>query len=81
MARFLISGVLFAATASALNGIVAPASVSANSDFQVTFQNENSDTYHVYLAAALTGTNGPAGCRRAETSSLEDIPTTCAVHT
>ncbi|KAK5156978.1 hypothetical protein LTS14_004495 [Recurvomyces mirabilis] len=60
MARVLTIGGLFAATANALNGIVAPNSVAADSEFQVTFQNGNSDSYRMYLAAALTGVNGPA---------------------
>ena len=43
----------------ALDGILAPETVAANSDFQVTFQNGNADQYRVYLAAALAGVNGP----------------------
>lgn len=48
-----------AASAHALNGIVAPANISADTKFEVTFENANSDQYRVYLAAALAGVNGP----------------------
>lgn len=48
-----------AASVHALNGIVAPANISADTKFEVTFENANSDQYRVYLAAALAGVNGP----------------------
>lgn len=47
------------AVSQTLNGIVAPDTVAADIEFQVTFENANSDQYRVYLAAALTGVNGP----------------------
>lgn len=47
------------ASVHALNGIVAPANISADTKFEVTFENANSDQYRVYLAAALAGVNGP----------------------
>lgn len=49
----------FVASVHALNGIVAPANISADTKFEVTFENANSDQYRVYLAAALAGVNGP----------------------
>ena len=53
----------FVATARALTGIKVPESVSADSSFQATFSNGDSDNYRVYLAASLAGVNGPT-CTR-----------------
>ncbi|KXT11411.1 hypothetical protein AC579_9877 [Pseudocercospora musae] len=50
----------FAGAALALNGIVAPSTVAAGSEFNVTFENANDDNYRVYLAASLSGSNGPS---------------------
>lgn len=47
------------ATAKALDGIVVPDTIAAGTPFSATFENGNSDKYRVYLAAALTGVNGP----------------------
>lgn len=44
---------------SALNGIVVPATISAGDEFEATFQNAGDDRYRVYVAAALSGSNGP----------------------
>lgn len=46
----------------ALDGIVAPALVSAGEPFEVSFENGGSDPrdqYRVFLAAASVGQNGP----------------------
>jgi hypothetical protein len=56
---FVAFAIGLAAVVHALDGIVAPGTVAADSDFNVTFQNGNGDQYRVYLAAALGGTNGP----------------------
>ncbi|KAI6864123.1 hypothetical protein KC343_g2873 [Hortaea werneckii] len=45
--------------ANALNGIVAPDSVQAGYSFNVTFENADDSQYRVYLAARLSGSNGP----------------------
>ncbi|KAI7312304.1 hypothetical protein KC315_g12035 [Hortaea werneckii] len=45
--------------ASALNGIVAPDSVQAGESFNITFENADDSQYRVYLAARLSGSNGP----------------------
>lgn len=47
------------ATVTALDGIVAPSQVAAGSEIEVTFQEANDDKYRVYLAASLSGSNGP----------------------
>ncbi|KAK5134170.1 hypothetical protein LTR08_006830 [Meristemomyces frigidus] len=47
------------ASVHALNGIVVPGTVAANTPFNATFQNGGSDSYRVYLSAALAGVNGP----------------------
>ncbi|KAI7468889.1 hypothetical protein KC351_g13406 [Hortaea werneckii] len=44
---------------NALNGIVAPDSVQAGESFNVTFENADDSQYRVYLAARLSGSNGP----------------------
>ncbi|KAF7193365.1 hypothetical protein HII31_05344 [Pseudocercospora fuligena] len=49
----------FAGAALALDGIVAPSTVKAGEDFNVAFENANDDNYRVYLAASLSGSNGP----------------------
>ncbi|EMF13358.1 uncharacterized protein SEPMUDRAFT_132679 [Sphaerulina musiva SO2202] len=59
-----------AASVHALNGIVAPANISADTKFEVTFENANSDQYRVYLAAALAGVNGPT-CYLINSTSLK----------
>ncbi|KAK6440023.1 hypothetical protein LTR95_003756 [Oleoguttula sp. CCFEE 5521] len=45
--------------AQALNGIVVPSTITAAQPFNATFQNASSDSYRVFLAAAVTGTQGP----------------------
>nr|POF22327.1 hypothetical protein CFP56_36412 [Quercus suber] len=50
---------LLAAAAHALDSIIVPPSVGAGHSFQVTTTGSDSDTYRVFLAAALTGVNGP----------------------
>lgn len=45
--------------ASALDGIVTPANITAGEPFDITFKGANDNTYRVYLAAALAGVNGP----------------------
>ena len=47
------------AIVSAIDGIVVPSNVEANTPFNATFLNGNSDQYRVFLAAALAGVNGP----------------------
>lgn len=59
----------FLATANALDGIVVPATIQAGSSFKATFKNGNSDKYRVYLAASLTGSNGPT-CYLINSTSL-----------
>ncbi|KXS93571.1 hypothetical protein AC578_893 [Pseudocercospora eumusae] len=49
----------FASAVLALDGIVAPSTVKAGKDFNITFQNANDHNYRVYLAASLSGSNGP----------------------
>lgn len=58
-ARYAALAASLIAAAKALDGIVVPDTVAANTEFQATFQNGNSDKYRVFLAAALTGVNGP----------------------
>nr|OQO22598.1 hypothetical protein B0A51_11152 [Rachicladosporium sp. CCFEE 5018]OQO23624.1 hypothetical protein B0A51_10010 [Rachicladosporium sp. CCFEE 5018] len=45
--------------AQALSGIVVPSTITAAQPFNATFQNANSDSYRVFLAASVTGTQGP----------------------
>ncbi|KAK3626170.1 hypothetical protein LTR56_019958 [Elasticomyces elasticus] len=45
------------AMARALDGITVPSTVAADNEFQATFQNANSDSYRVYLAASLNSTS------------------------
>lgn len=54
-----IATALLAAGAQALDGIVVPDVIAADTAFSATFSNGNSDQYRVYLAAALAGVNGP----------------------
>ncbi|KAK3066979.1 hypothetical protein LTR53_016416, partial [Teratosphaeriaceae sp. CCFEE 6253] len=65
-----------AAAAQALTGIAVPATVAADAEFQATFQNGNSDSYRVYLAASLAGANGPACYLRNSTSLSSPISLT-----
>jgi len=58
-ARYVAVAASLIAAAKALNGIVVPDSIRANTAFNATFLDQNSDTYRVYLAAALGGGNGP----------------------
>ncbi|KAI7471854.1 hypothetical protein KC357_g5912 [Hortaea werneckii] len=46
-------------SANALNGIIAPDSVQAGESFNITFDNADDSEYRVYLAARLSGSNGP----------------------
>lgn len=48
-----------ATLAHALNGIAVPTEIAADTSFQATFQNAGSDSYRVYLSAAVTGAQGP----------------------
>lgn len=49
-----------AATAQAINGIVVPGSITANTSFQASFKDvQSSDEYRVFLSAAVVGANGP----------------------
>ena len=57
--RFVALAASLIATAKALDGIVVPATIAADAAFNATFINGNSDSYRVFLAAALTGVNGP----------------------
>ncbi|TKA74351.1 hypothetical protein B0A55_05515 [Friedmanniomyces simplex] len=57
------------AVAQALDGITVPGTVAANTEFQATFQNGNSDSYRVFLAASLAGVNGPT-CYLQNSTSL-----------
>ncbi|KAI7360671.1 hypothetical protein KC354_g8680 [Hortaea werneckii] len=47
------------AGANALYGIIAPDSVPAGESFNITFENADDSGYRVYLAARLSGSNGP----------------------
>lgn len=59
-ARYAALAASFVATASAINGIVVPGTIAANSGFQATFEDaKDSDHYRVFLSAAVVGTNGP----------------------
>ncbi|KAK4961927.1 hypothetical protein LTR10_002420 [Elasticomyces elasticus] len=57
------------AVAQALDGVTVPSTVAADNEFQATFQNANSDSYRVYLAASLVGANGPT-CYLQNSTSL-----------
>ncbi|KAK5685434.1 hypothetical protein LTS10_003512 [Elasticomyces elasticus] len=57
------------AIARALDGITVPSTVAADNEFPATFQNANSDSYRVYLAASLVGSNGPT-CYLQNSTSL-----------
>ncbi|KAK1063030.1 hypothetical protein LTR33_012382, partial [Friedmanniomyces endolithicus] len=59
IARTLALAASLTITAQALDGLTVPSSIAADTEFQATFQNGNSDNYRVYLAASLAGTNGP----------------------
>ena len=53
----------------ALNGIVVPPTIQAESQFKATFLDSNSDKYRVFLAAAPAGVNGPT-CYLTNSTSL-----------
>ncbi|CZT14160.1 uncharacterized protein RCC_00133 [Ramularia collo-cygni] len=55
---------------SALNGIVVPASIEAGTGFEASFQDANDDQYRIYVAAALSGVNGPT-CYLVNSTSLD----------
>ncbi|KAK5123706.1 hypothetical protein LTR85_002342 [Meristemomyces frigidus] len=57
------------AAAHALDGIVVPDTIAAGTSVKATFENGSSDKYRVYLAAALTGVNGPT-CYLMNSTSL-----------
>ncbi|KAK4540130.1 hypothetical protein LTR36_009795 [Oleoguttula mirabilis] len=57
--RYAALAASLVAAAKALDGIVVPGTVAAGTSFNATFLNGSSDKYRVYLAAALTGVNGP----------------------
>ncbi|KAK0952697.1 hypothetical protein LTR91_024253 [Friedmanniomyces endolithicus] len=59
IARTTALAASLALAAHALDGLTVPSSIAADTEFQATFQNGNSDNYRVYLAASLAGTNGP----------------------
>ncbi|KAK0321364.1 hypothetical protein LTR82_007817 [Friedmanniomyces endolithicus] len=59
IARTLALAASLTITAQALDGLTVPNTIAADTEFQATFQNGNSDNYRVYLAASLAGTNGP----------------------
>ncbi|KAK4901013.1 hypothetical protein LTR27_002197 [Elasticomyces elasticus] len=72
MRSHIQSGAVLAAVfavAQALDGITVPSTVAADNEFQATFQNANSDSYRVYLAASLVGSNGPT-CYLQNSTSL-----------
>lgn len=69
LAKYAALVASFFVAAQALNGIVVPGTVAANTNFSATFQGGNSDQYRVYLAAALTGVNGPT-CYLVNSTSL-----------
>lgn len=60
-----------ATAVTALDGIVAPSEVAAGEEFEVTFQSSNDDSYRVYLAASLAGSNGPT-CYLVNSTELDD---------
>lgn len=55
---------------SALNGIVVPDSIQAGVEFEASFQNANDDSYRIYVAAALLGSNGPT-CYLVNSTTLD----------
>ncbi|KAF2768368.1 hypothetical protein EJ03DRAFT_337008 [Teratosphaeria nubilosa] len=59
MYGFILAVASFAAAANALDGIVVPETIAADTSFNATFENGSSDQYRIYLAAALAGANGP----------------------
>lgn len=69
--RFTAVLATLTATVQALDGIVAPSQVTAGQEFEVTFQDANSDEYRVYLAAALAGVNGNT-CYLINSTTLSD---------
>ncbi|KAK0817439.1 hypothetical protein LTR02_013250 [Friedmanniomyces endolithicus] len=69
IARTLALAASLTITAQALDGLTVPSSIAADTEFQATFQNGNSDNYRVYLAASLAGTNGPT-CYLQNSTSL-----------
>ncbi|KAK0277911.1 hypothetical protein LTR35_009748 [Friedmanniomyces endolithicus] len=69
IARTLALAASLTITAQALDGLTVPNTIAADTEFQATFQNGNSDNYRVYLAASLAGTNGPT-CYLQNSTSL-----------
>ncbi|KAK1063394.1 hypothetical protein LTR74_009551 [Friedmanniomyces endolithicus] len=69
LARTTALAASLAIAAHALDGLTVPSSIAADTEFQATFQNGNSDNYRVYLAASLAGTNGPT-CYLQNSTSL-----------
>ncbi|KAK1034309.1 hypothetical protein LTS16_015521 [Friedmanniomyces endolithicus] len=69
IARTTALAASLALAAHALDGLTVPSSIAADTEFQATFQNGNSDNYRVYLAASLAGTNGPT-CYLQNSTSL-----------
>ena len=57
--RFAPLAATLIAIVKALDGIVVPTTVAANTAFNATFLDAKSDQYRVFLSAALTGVNGP----------------------
>ncbi|KAI6789783.1 hypothetical protein KC361_g8328 [Hortaea werneckii] len=58
-AKIIVLSASLIVGANALNGIIAPDSVQAGESFNITFENANDNQYRVYLAAKLSGSNGP----------------------
>ncbi|KAK0937987.1 hypothetical protein LTR29_010435 [Friedmanniomyces endolithicus] len=69
IARTTALAASLALTAHAIDGLTVPGTIAADTEFQATFQNGNSDSYRVYLAASLAGTNGPT-CYLQNSTSL-----------
>lgn len=69
---------------SALNGIVVPATIKADSEFAATFENANENQYRIYVAAALLGSNGPTCmsyiCSGSQRSLLTSRRLPCQLH-
>jgi len=58
--RYTVLAASLIATASAISGITVPSTITAETSFQATFQDAgNSDSYRVFLSAAVVGANGP----------------------
>ncbi|EME85119.1 uncharacterized protein MYCFIDRAFT_173975 [Pseudocercospora fijiensis CIRAD86] len=77
--RYLTLLAPLAGAALALDGIVAPSTIKAGTAFNITFQNANPDTYRVYLAASLSGSNGPT-CYLLNTTTLNTtVPLTLTI--